>query len=96
MTRILKTIKYYINYLLFADSRRVIYVLASKEEVMHNTDTQHSRRISSHENTSIMHNLHQNCVSFSRYPNINRQINPLDYRKYRINQKLPNTQFNIN
>jgi len=70
MIRFKNKIAEYLNYLLLNDNKVTYCALALKEEVMHNTDTQHSRSLSSHENTSIMHNLHQNCVSFLRYPNI--------------------------
>ena len=74
MIRFINKIVEYLNYLLLNYNRETYYVIALKEEVMHNTDTQHSRSLSSHENTSIMHNLHQNCVSFSKYPNISWEI----------------------
>lgn len=79
MIRFINEITEYLIYLLLSNNRGTYYVIALKEEVMHNTDTQHSRSLSSHENTSIMHNLHQNCVSFLRYPNNSQEINPHGY-----------------
>ena len=86
MVQLIKKIEQYLYTLLFFYGRKNRYVLAYEKKVMHNAGIQHSRSISSHENTSIMHNLPQICVSFLKYPNFTEQIGPLDYHNFKINQ----------
>ena len=86
MIQIIKKTEQYLYNLLFCYMRTDYYVLAFGKKVMHNADIQHSRSISSHENTSFMHNLPQICVSFLKYPNFTKQIGPLDYHNFKINQ----------
>ena len=86
MIQIIKKIEQYLYTLLFFYGRKNHYVLAYEKKVMHNAGIQHSRSISSHENTSIMHNLPQICVRFLKYPNFIEQIGTLGYHNFKINQ----------